>query len=164
MITRSCGIYVQGYRPGGGYEGKTKELDAIVSQAAGIMEKTFGCEITIRFNSDRESGGAFIKDKNWSASVGICARLSNSVFEKMDSSEKVSALLNLSSLDFDKMFPSDSIVINTLIDKSLLNEVCSGVQRESESCVHETLQDAINYIIENVNKKAFDEFMKDIYL
>jgi hypothetical protein len=40
----------------------TKELDECVERAADALAKTFGRLVEIRFNSDRRSGGAWIKD------------------------------------------------------------------------------------------------------
>lgn len=63
---------------GGGYTGATSELDATVQHAADLLARTFDLPVTIRFNSDRESGGAWLKldepdgiGKN--DQVGICA-------------------------------------------------------------------------------------------
>lgn len=66
-ITRSGGIPVTVGRvcygfAGGGYEGKTKELDELVKQEADILGKLFRKDIEIRFNSDRLSGGAWLKN------------------------------------------------------------------------------------------------------
>ena len=65
MITRSTGIVPNipwaGPLPGGGYTGKTPELDAAVVQCAELLEKEFPLvDVEIRFNTDRESGGAWV--------------------------------------------------------------------------------------------------------
>mgnify|MGYP001587103699 CR=1 FL=1 len=83
MITRSVGIkpVINGQPimtpiwPGGGIYGKTKELDNAVEKIAQKLSETFDKEIEIRFNSHRESGGAFFKLKENSFSVGIGARI-----------------------------------------------------------------------------------------
>lgn len=65
MITRSKGIAVPGWhgpRPGGGGTGITEELDATVERAAHLLQKWAGEDVEIRFNSDRQSGGAFTKN------------------------------------------------------------------------------------------------------
>ena len=69
-ITRSTGIPVTvgGLPipcfplPGGGYEGKTAELDAAVMHCAALLEREFPAfsTVEVRFNSHRESGGAHI--------------------------------------------------------------------------------------------------------
>lgn len=66
-ITRSPGLPITVGRvcygfAGGGYEGKTKELDEAVKQEAEILGKLFNKDIEIRFNSDRLSGGAWLKN------------------------------------------------------------------------------------------------------
>lgn len=61
---------------GGGYQGCTAELDAVVMQAAAALAEAYGADIEIRFNSDRESGGAWLKTADGRNNrVGICASL-----------------------------------------------------------------------------------------
>lgn len=73
-ITRSTGIDPGipwgGIRPGGGYRGITEELDEVVAQAAERMAAEYHCDVEIRFNSTRKSGGAFRPD-----GLGITAGL-----------------------------------------------------------------------------------------
>lgn len=64
-ITRSAGIpvtdgYVTYGVAGGGYRGVTAGLDAVVAEAAELLAGEYGQDIEIRFNSDRESGGAWL--------------------------------------------------------------------------------------------------------
>lgn len=78
-ITRSTGTPVGAGgviygMAGGGYRGYTEQLDAVVREAAGALAHAYGADIEIRFNSDRESGGAWLKTPDgYSAHVGICA-------------------------------------------------------------------------------------------
>ena len=75
-ITRSEGIHVPGWhgpRPGGGMTGITDELDKGVAHAADLLRTQFRCDIEIRFNSHRESGGAWIKDGGENCTAGIRA-------------------------------------------------------------------------------------------
>lgn len=51
------------YLVGSGIYGKTEVLDEIVQQAAGRLLEMFDADIIIRFNSDSESGGAYVKDE-----------------------------------------------------------------------------------------------------
>ena len=46
---------------GGGYQGITRELDETVAEAAALPGQAYGQDVEIRFNSDRESGGAFLR-------------------------------------------------------------------------------------------------------
>lgn len=78
-ITRSKGIEVPGWagpRPGGGYEGATKELDDAVAKSAEIMSRKYGQDVEIRFNSDRQSGGAFVITPS-GLEVGLTSALRN---------------------------------------------------------------------------------------
>ena len=65
-ITRSYGtpVTVGGipYLVGNGGEGKTPELDNLVKQCAEWLANEFMRDIEIRFNSHRESGGAWLKN------------------------------------------------------------------------------------------------------
>jgi hypothetical protein len=45
---------------GGGWSGVTAELDDTVMQAAEALASAYGRDIEVRFNSDRESGGAWL--------------------------------------------------------------------------------------------------------
>ena len=72
-IERSRGIFIgsMGLRAGGGYSGATSELDAAVQQAAEMLAVAYpGFDIEIRFNSDRRSGGAWLKAGD-GAAIGI---------------------------------------------------------------------------------------------
>lgn len=46
---------------GGGWSGVTAELDEVVLQAAEALAGAYGRDIEVRFNSDRHSGGAFLR-------------------------------------------------------------------------------------------------------
>jgi len=64
MITRltglSPGVPWAGPLPGGGYNGKTRRLDRAVARFAEWLQRHFDCDVQVRFNSHRLSGGAFI--------------------------------------------------------------------------------------------------------
>ena len=77
-ITRSTGtpIGATGLVAGGGFEGITAGLDVVVQAAAAKLADAYGADVEIRFNSDRESGGAWLVTADGSnAWVGICASL-----------------------------------------------------------------------------------------
>jgi len=65
---------------GGGYRGTTADLDATVARAAELLRDAYGMDVTIRFNSDRKSGGAFLVTSEtdgfgYNAEIGICASI-----------------------------------------------------------------------------------------
>jgi hypothetical protein len=65
-IDRSTGIPVRAggviyEMAGGGWSGITVELDQVVQQAAEALAAAYGKDIEIRFNSDRHSGGAWLR-------------------------------------------------------------------------------------------------------
>jgi len=78
-IERHAGIAVSGFIVGGGYTGKTEELDATVRRASEMMLAEFNRPIEIRFNSDRHSGGAWLKNSlpgfSGNCQLGLCAGL-----------------------------------------------------------------------------------------
>lgn len=80
-ITRSAGLPTGygGYIAGGGYSGATKGLDETVQRAAKALTRSFKRDVEIRFNSHRQSGGAWLKDDlpgfSGSAQVGLGAAL-----------------------------------------------------------------------------------------
>ena len=81
-ITRSPGLPTGyfGLVAGGGYSGITGELDRVVAEQAELLSKAFDRAVEIRFNSDRRSGGAWLKDGlpgfSGSSQVGFSASLS----------------------------------------------------------------------------------------
>jgi hypothetical protein len=62
-------------RCGDGYSGETTKLDDTVQKEAEILLNLFGKDIEIRFNHDRHGGGAWIKNNDGSAQVGLSAGL-----------------------------------------------------------------------------------------
>lgn len=70
------GIPWIGTRPGGGMDGKTPELNAIIDAAAKAMDAEFDRDVEIRFNADRLSGGAWLVTPNGTnADAGVFATL-----------------------------------------------------------------------------------------
>jgi hypothetical protein len=78
QIERSAGIPIDGtgYVAGGGHTGITENLDDQVQRSAEALAEHFGERVDIRFNSDRRSGGAYLRtsddDGIWlNADVGV---------------------------------------------------------------------------------------------
>lgn len=83
-VTRSPGSVVSvgsaSYLVGGGGYGATEAMDNSLQKAAQFIVDEFGCDAVIRMNSDRNSGGAFVKDTvsdgfGTSSAIGIDALL-----------------------------------------------------------------------------------------
>jgi hypothetical protein len=79
MIERSVGTIVHNYIVGGGYQGNTEELDNTVKQMAEVLQTIYSRDIEIRFNTDGNSGGAWLKNSlpgfSGNCQVGLCAGL-----------------------------------------------------------------------------------------
>lgn len=60
---------------GGGYRGKREDQDEAVQELARRLNDEFDHEITIRFNTDQLSGGAWLKDNDQSSQVGLGVNL-----------------------------------------------------------------------------------------
>lgn len=119
QITRSPGVVVHpGYVVGGGLRGFTKELDEAVEKAAEALRDHFGMDVTIRFNSNRMSGGAWLVDSDRNtissnSSIGLSAALVNSKLRAMSCTEA----FNLPKEDYDRMaHEPDTVVYTTAID------------------------------------------------
>lgn len=152
MIERSIGTCAYGYIVGGGYEGKTKELDDVVAREAELLHKHYNKDVEIRFNSDRESGGAWIKDGKENCSIGLSARLSNSILFNMTADERC-------ALDYKQLKQMidnpDIIVYETGISlKNTNNNVKSDskdILLGSEFKDFSSLEEAYNYLTNTVS-------------
>ena len=77
-ITRHRGkVCVPGlpFMYGAGYEGATEELDRLVVRAAKMLWKAYSLDVEIRFNTDRRSGGAWLKIGEDADLCGLCVGL-----------------------------------------------------------------------------------------
>lgn len=153
MIERGAGIStgLNGYLVGGGYYGKTNELDDIVKKEAEILQGLYGLDVQIRFNSDRESGGAWVIDGKSNCSIGLSASLRNSKLFNMTSEEK-------SKLSYDDYMElaedKDIIVIKTSVDYyNTINKFCENDIHYKRAIYKDFLdmESAVNYLKENVS-------------
>ena len=169
-ITRSPGVLTgYGYIVGGGMEGCTKALDDCVKQAAELLREHYGLDVTIRFNSNRMSGGAWVVDSKVdsigsNSSIGLGAGLFNSELQAMPQIEK----LNLSQCEFDKLFRSpDSLNFNTYIDlRKTEHQVPEDSKyidmfRTYEYRTFSTLEEASSYLFTHVIGLCRQEVTKD---
>jgi len=149
QITRSAGLTTgHGYLVGNGYEGKTKELDNKVYEIAEQLKKIFNKNIEIRFNSDRESGGAFIKDDDGSCTIGIGASLMSSEFQAMSWEEQ----LNFPMENYNKL-PKDIIIYHIVLGDNIAKP---GYDKYKD---FETAEDAFVFL-----KNSMDLFVLTKYL
>lgn len=152
-IERCAGINTGlGYVVGGGYSGKTDELDAVVQKEAEILQELYGRDVVVRFNSDRESGGAFIKDGAEDSSIGLCARIFNAKMRKM---------LRENALDFFNLpwkervqleDNPDTMEYSVNVDLTMTNNTCSTGKFVGNYCYNDftTLDEAVEYLKQNV--------------
>lgn len=159
MINRSAGTVVTvgsiSYIVGGGYEGKTKELDDTVKKVSELLSKTFKRDVEIRFNSDRKSGGAWLvnslKGFDGNCQIGLCAGIypeptqMRAIHEKMfshqldwkDGDKQVNALPKV-------LLVHSYIAASALKNPELATEGTSNSHYEYK--LHSSLESAIAYI------------------
>ena len=152
MIERFTGISTDtGYFVGNGYSGKIEELDNIVKKEAEILQGMYGLDIQIRFNFDRESGGAWVIDGKDNCSIGLTAALLNSKSFYMSKEEmetlSLEELNNL--LDGEKDIIVYKIYVNyhNTINKLKESDICHGSSIWKD---FENMDDAVKYLQENV--------------
>lgn len=158
---------------GNGYEGKTKELDNVVMKEAMILADLFGKDIEIRFNSDRESGGAWIKNNDGSSQVGLSAGLRTVFPNNMGYFEflKANGIDDFLPQDWETRKKKEELLeklpkrigIETYIEIDVLkdgkleqypeNEDAKDYWRfeDSISMNHDSLEKAVQWLEENVN-------------
>ena len=155
-ITRSTGLYTGygAYFCGNGYEGLTKELDDTVKREAELLTTTFKRDAEIRFNSDRESGGAWLKnslkDFAGNCQVGLGAGIRAIKPEGMSREDWV----HNSTREFRQSQPKE-LYIDTYVSASGLKDPSlanSGLD-DSRYCFlhHKSVDEALAWLIENVD-------------
>lgn len=152
MIERCAGIPTGlGFLVGGGYYGKTKELDDVVQREAEILQELYGMDIQIRFNSNRESGGAWVIDGRENSSIGLSASLRNSKLFHMSCEE----ILEMSEDEFWALsVETDVIVYETYVDYYNTNNTLDETDirfGKAICCDFADLNSAINYLQKNVS-------------
>ena len=106
-ISRSPGIAVHNYIVGGGWRGCSNELDTVVMQEAEFLRDHYHINVTIRFNSNRLSGGAWLIDSKKDG-IGSNSRLRAILLEEK---------MKMSSEEFRRLCrETDSMVFSTHID------------------------------------------------
>lgn len=158
-ITRSTGLYTgyMAYFCGNGYEGLTEELDDIVKREAELLTTTFNRDIEIRFNSDRESGGAWLKNSlegfAGNCQVGLGAGIRTVKPEGMSRDDWV----HNSTRQFRDSQPKE-LYIDTYVKQSALKNPSladSGLD-DSRYCFlhHKSVDQALAWLIANVDTET----------
>ncbi len=151
-ITRSTGLYtgIGAYFCGNGYEGLTKELDDTVKCEAEYLTTTFKRDVEIRFNSDRESGGAWLKNSlkgfEGNCQVGLGAGLRPIRPEGMSFEDYHKAWRTLPK----ELYIDTYVDISVLKDTSLAN---SG-SPDPDYCFlhHKSVDEALAWLVANVDR------------
>jgi len=128
-------------------------LDKAVIEISELLQDVFQKDIEIRFNSDCESGGAYIKDYNFSCKIGICAKLASSMYKKMSKEEK----LNLSIEDIQKL-PKDKILYHVVLDKSFMK----GDGENDKYRNFKSLDEAYDWLTQNMNTEETQKYLKNL--
>ena len=153
MIERCGGISTgTGYLVGNGYSGKTKELDDIVKKEAEILQEMYGLDVQIRFNSNRESGGAWVIDGKDNCSIGLSASLRNSKIFYMTKEEmnalSLEELENLFNEEKDIIVYEIFVNYHNTINKLKESDICYGGSMWHD---FENMDDAVRYLKENIS-------------
>lgn len=156
-ISRSSGIIVRGFVVGGGQRGFSEELDRIVMQEAEFLRDHFHSNVTIRYNSDRLSGGAWLVDApvdtfGANSSIGLGASLVNRKLRDMLLEET----MKLSLRQLQQMrYEADEIRFSTCIDLKKTNHSVPSDSKyillNSEYRDFVTLDEAIAYLVGHVS-------------
>jgi hypothetical protein len=146
-ITRSTGVelppgFALGMRPGGGYSGATADLDALVADAAELLRDAFGMDIEIRFNSDRESGGAWLKTPG-----ATDVQIGGHVTTERAHRRREQFIARYGDDDRAPLLPVGTITIKTYLSR----RVAPGLPMERDYRVdqHQTLARALAYVTEH---------------
>lgn len=160
-IERCYGISTGlGYLVGAGGSGKTKELDDLVQKAADLLKEKLGVNITIRFNTDRRSGGAFVQDSGMSSKIGITAGLYNTTFRKMNTQEK----MELPEREWrEYMDNPDAISVSSCLMENFLREKSQFVCLDTEFRDFDSIEEAMHWILTGTTKEMWN-YIDDLKL
>lgn len=148
-ISRSTGLYTGygAYLFGNGYEGLTKELDATVAKQAELLATTFNRDVEIRFNSDRESGGAWLRNSlkgfDGNCQVGFTAGLRPIRPEGMTNDDYHKAWRTLPK----KLYITTYVKVSALKDPSLADDGAEPLSYK----FHPNLDEALAWLVANVD-------------
>jgi hypothetical protein len=111
---------------GGGMYGATDQLDHVIQHAAQLLRDTYGMDVTVRFNSDRESGGAWLRTHpvdriGANAEIGITASV---ITER--ASRRAAALASDPSAGRPPLPPVGTITVCAFASARALNDPASA--------------------------------------
>lgn len=151
----SPGIVAGGFVIGTGSGSAKAILDAVIQQEAEMLRDHYNTDVTIRYNSNGLSGGAFLVDSKESgigmdSSIGLCAKLWNTRLDTMSQNERC----DMSHEVFINMLlAGDAIRYQTVID---INRTINTVSPCSEhiliDCEYRefsSLEEASAYLMSN---------------
>lgn len=152
-IIRSSGMSSgDGRMVGSGYIGLTQELDQMACQAAELLRNLFDTEVTIRFNVNRMSGGAYLVDgrkgMDRDCSIGINVTLCDA--------EPAETLLRKQGV-FDSKERTElkegheSIQISTCLRSDFLKEESPYILGDTEFRNVSSLEAAVQWIQKGTN-------------
>ena len=174
-ITRSSGLPA-GVGPwvvGGGYSGATDELDKTVQKGAEMLRKAYGRDVEIRFNSDRRSGGAWLKDDKQGFAgndqVGLSAMINAIPPKGMTRHQWHDAILKKYDDDPDKWKKFDKdldaapkgVIVQTYVaevarDPKIYNS--GNLGHRYSSIEHDSLDDGLDFLLKNVDPKKVNVY------
>lgn len=152
-IIRSSGMSLgDGRMVGSGYIGLTQELDQMVCQAAELLRNLFDTEVTIRFNVNQMSGGAYLVDgrkgMDRDCSIGISVTLCDA--EPAETLLKKQGVFNLKEWT-DLEEGCEPIQISTCLRSDFLKEKSSYILGDTEFRNVPSLEAAVQWIQEGTN-------------
>lgn len=162
-ITRYSGMNLgNGFLIEVGYIGITQELDQLVYRAAELLCNLFDMEVTIRFNSNQRSGGAYLVDGrkgiDGNCSIGINATLcdAESDVTQLDK-QSVLHLKGQTGLGEDHR----AIQICTCLRSDFLKEKSPYILGDTEFRNVPSLEAAIQWIQEGTND-VMQKYLKKV--
>lgn len=154
-IERSTGLYTgyMGYFCGDGYAGLTKELDDTVKREAELLATTFNRDIEIRFNSDRESGGTWLKN----SLKGFAGNCQVSLGAELRPKGLKPKPPNMSHEEYMRQWRTlpKELYIDTYVDQSALKDqsLANSGTDDSRYCWlhHKSVDEGLAWLIANVD-------------
>lgn len=166
-IERDAGQIVGGYRVGGGYRGKREDQDEAVCEFAERLADMFPHDVTIRYNTNRLGGGAWLKDNARHAQVGLGAELKAPESHQQKVQEAIDNGKSLRDIDKDYSTEDMNLVYTVhLVEPSVDAEYAdkeSGFSNKNDYTHRsfDTLETAWGWFCEQVNRDGVNPPAED---